>query len=413
MIVPQKFFHRKVARMAKKAEHTIEILLVVLAIGLLMRSPITTPPLIVTQLAHQLGVSTESLGLLTTLPLVMFLLFSNFAAIPLAKLGVKPAMGLILLLLLVGSGLRLIITLPTLFLGTILIGISIAHLNVFMPAFIKAYFPLKIALYTTLYSFTMNLGSAGFNLLTAPATHLWGWPSILTILAGVALLVFAFWLVVSRHLPEKMKATPTDHTQPTPKGPSLWTNPHAWLFLLTFGCQSVLNYTIAAWFPVLMSYHHLSADHVGFIIAIYSLVGVPVYVVTPHLLTQLGPTRLRRLIAGAGICGIVAGSMLFFQNTASFSFWLLENLLVGIAVSFFFIYTTTMFGLKTAKPLITARLSGMAQAGGYFMAALGPSLYGWAYHLDPTGPPQNIVYIILIIGAIAGALGIQRLTRIQ
>ncbi|MDT6981581.1 MFS transporter [Levilactobacillus zymae] len=397
--------------MAKKIEHTTEILLVVLAIGILMRSPITTLPLVLTQLAHHLAVSTGSLGILTTLPLVMFLLFSNFAAVPLAKLGIKPAMTIALVLLLAGSALRLVVTLPTMLLGTIFIGISIAHLNVFMPAFIKAYFPLKIALYTTLYSFSMNLGSAGFNLVTAPVVTHWGWQAILVILTVVPLLVVIFWGLMSRHLPEKMKTTATTPTQRAPHR-SIWANPHAWLFLITFGCQSLLNYTMAAWFPVLMGYHHLSAGHIGIIMAVYSLVGIPVYILTPHLLTALGPAGVKTLIAIPGSCGIIAGLMLFFQNTASFGFWLTENILVGIAISFFFIYTTTMFGLKTADPLTTARLSGMAQAGGYFMAALGPSLYGWAFRVNPTGLPQNLVYVGLIVVAILGALGIQRLNKV-
>lgn len=398
--------------MAKKIEHTTEILLVVLAIGILMRSPITTLPLVLTQLAHHLAVSTGSLGILTTLPLVMFLLFSNFAALPLAKWGIKPAMTVALILLLAGSALRLVITLPTMLLGTVLIGISIAHLNVFMPAFIKAYFPLRIALYTTLYSFSMNLGSAGFNLVTAPVVTHWGWQAILLILTVVPLLVVTFWGLMSHHLPEKMKALPAHQAVRAPHR-SIWANPHAWLFLITFGCQSLLNYTMAAWFPVLMGYHQLSAGHIGIIMAVYSLVGIPVYILTPHLLTELGPTGLKILVAIPGACGIIAGLMLFFQDTVSFGFWLTENILVGIAISFFFIYTTTMFGLKTDDPLTTARLSGMAQAGGYFMAALGPSLYGWAYRVNPTGLPQNFVYVGLIVVAIIGALRIQRLTKIH
>lgn len=390
-----------------KIKHPISLLLVILAVGVLMRSPITTLPLVITQLAHHLTVSTGSLGILTTLPLVMFLLFSNFAAIPLAKWGLKPAMTVALVLLLLGSGLRMIITLPTMLLGTVLIGISIAHLNVFLPSFIKAYFPLKIALYTTLYSFSMNLGSAGFNLITAPVTHQWGWQAILLILTVVPLFVVFAWVAVSPTLPEKLKTSPH---KPTPTvHRSLWRNSNAWWFLVTFGCQSLLNYTMAAWFPVLMGYHHLNASEIGIIMAVYSLVGIPVYIITPHLLTVLSSGGLKVLITIPGLCGLIAGGMLFFQNTASFTFWLLENILIGIAISFFFIYTTTMFGLKTADPLTTAKLSGMAQAGGYFMAALGPTLYGWAYHFNPVGNLQNIVYLGLIALAIIGAHRIQRL----
>lgn len=52
----------------------------VMLIGLIMRSPITTLPLMLSQISQELGVPSGQLGILTTIPLVMFLLISNFAS---------------------------------------------------------------------------------------------------------------------------------------------------------------------------------------------------------------------------------------------------------------------------------------------------------------------------------------------
>lgn len=68
------------------------MLVVILLIGFIMRAPITTPPLFLGKLATALNVNQSSLGILTTLPLVMFMLLSNFAAKPMAYFGLKKAL---------------------------------------------------------------------------------------------------------------------------------------------------------------------------------------------------------------------------------------------------------------------------------------------------------------------------------
>lgn len=75
----------------------------VLLIGLIMRSPITTLPLMLTQISGELGVDKGQLGILTTIPLVMFLLISNFASKTMAFFGLKKALGLSLASIFLGQ----------------------------------------------------------------------------------------------------------------------------------------------------------------------------------------------------------------------------------------------------------------------------------------------------------------------
>ena len=56
--------------------HDRLVLVTVIAFGLAMRAPIVTIPLIIDQLARQLKTAVGNLGILTTIPLIMFLLFS-------------------------------------------------------------------------------------------------------------------------------------------------------------------------------------------------------------------------------------------------------------------------------------------------------------------------------------------------
>ncbi|MCZ3392717.1 MFS transporter, partial [Enterococcus faecium] len=157
------------------------MLVLVILIGLMLRTPITTLPLMLGDLANKLEVSKSSLGILTTLPLIMFMLFSSVASTILKKWGFKKSLLGTLAVLLVGSLLRLIVTMPTMIIGTSLIGMGIAYLNVYMPSFVTAYFPNNIGLYTSVYTFSMMFGVALFNVITAPIMVLTGWWSMLIV----------------------------------------------------------------------------------------------------------------------------------------------------------------------------------------------------------------------------------------
>lgn len=396
--------------MEKTKKVGLAMLVVIVLIGLVMRAPITTPPLFLGHLASALRVTPGSLGILTTLPLVMFMLFSNFASKPMVVFGLKKALWLAVGLVVVGSGLRLIMTMPTMLGGTILIGIGIAHLNVFMPSMVTAYFPDKIGTYTTLYSFSMILGNTIFNLITAPVSAMFGWKMMMGVLLAMPVVALVGWSLIYRFVAEKVKVSQHQVSRETQTRPQIrvWTNWRAWPFLLTFGGQATLSYTFTAWMPSLMTYHHVSSNTTGVIMACFAFIGLPLSIVLPNVLTMASERLLVLLTLIAGGCGLIAGGMLFWQNTASVVFWTLESLLLGIAIGFFFMTAMTMFAMKTGSPYETAKLSGMAQAGGYLMSAFGPSLYGVAFAAHPTGVLQNIVYVVLVAMMLLACLQVVR-----
>ena len=166
----------------------------VLLIGLIMRSPITTLPLMLTQISGELGVDKGQLGILTTIPLVMFLLISNFASKTMAFFGLKKALGLSLASIFLGTALRLVVTMPTMLIGTVLVGAGIAHLNVFMPTFVASYYSHKVGVYTSMYSLTIMIGSATFSLLTAPVVATFGWHAVMWLLVLLPAIVLGFWI---------------------------------------------------------------------------------------------------------------------------------------------------------------------------------------------------------------------------
>ena len=236
---------------------------------------------------------------------------------------------------------------------------------------------------------------------------------MLLILTVVPLLALLTWGLIVPHLPEEMDGrvpTPTDNKAPTKT--VIWQNKRAWCFLLVFGGQSVMMYTFTAWMPSLMAYHHVGSDVIGAIMACFSLIGLPVSVFLPQTLTRVSRQTQVGLILSAGIVGLGAAGMLFVQNTAATWFWLIEALLIGYSVNLFFVFVMTMFAMKTASPYQTAQLSGMSQAGGYLIAALGPVLYGMAFSANPVGSAQNVVYLAIVLVATVAGLAVVKMDQI-
>lgn len=154
--------------------HDRLVLVTVIAFGLAMRAPIVTIPLIIDQLARQLKTAVGNLGILTTIPLIMFLLFSIVAAKEMTRFGLRKTLNFGLTALVLGALLRLHVTWPMLLAGTILVGLGITHLNVLTPSVVATYEPDHTAFYTTAYSLAIMVGSSVFSLLTHPLSSTFG-----------------------------------------------------------------------------------------------------------------------------------------------------------------------------------------------------------------------------------------------
>ncbi|RRG17793.1 MFS transporter [Weissella viridescens] len=379
-----------------------------------MRAPVTTLPLMLNEIASSLNVATSQLGILTTIPLIMFVLVSNFAAKTMQLMGLKRAMAFAVAMILLGSLCRVVTNMPMMLIGTVLIGLGIAHLNVFMPSFVMAFFPTKIGLYTSIYTMSNMLGTAVFNVLTAPVMAKWGWHAMMWILVLLPALALGVWLVASRFAEPVVQEPADDFDKSSPQEPKLhvWRNPRAWALLLVFGFQAILNYTFVAWMPSLMAYHHVSAGNIGWIMALYSIIGMFVSLLVPNLIVRLTKRGLAGCVLFMGLIGLLTAVMLFNQNTSAVGFWLALALMIGSITAFFFLIAMTMFAAKTTTPFQTATVSGMAQSGGYFISAFGPTLYGQAFQANPAGSVQNIVYTVIVVLLVSVTLLVIKADRI-
>lgn len=368
-----------------KKQHSTFLLPGILMVGVVLRAPFAVLPVVLGDIAKGLQVPFNSLGLLTSLPLIMFALCSAFSPRLAQKVGLEKLFTIAMIVLTLGSFIR-IFNLPLLYAGTIMLGAAIAVLNVLLPNVIQANQPEKIGFLTTLYITSMGLAISIMSPLAAPIVRLAGWKGLILVLTLICLLACLIWLPNSRH---NHKLTSKNREQ---QMGSLLKNPRVWALIVFGGLQSLLFYTAITWLPTLGQLAGLSNDATGFLASVFSFISLPLAMTIPSLTTRLSAKKRLGMIALFSVTGMVGLGMLLVK-TDSFVYWFILNLLIGISVSALFPYLMVTFSLKTSTPEQTAQLSGLAQTGGYILAAFGPSLFGYSFDLFHSWTPAILILI--------------------
>ena len=361
----------------------------IVLIGTVLRSPFTALPTILGDIAQGLGVEVSSLGILTSLPLLMFALLSAFTNRLAQKIGLEHLFTYCLLLLTVGSVIR-IFNLPLLYLGTLIIGASIAIFNVLLPSMIQANQPQKISLLTTLYVTAMGVSTAIASYLSVPITQASSWKGLILVLSFLCLVTLLVWLPNHRH----------NHHLENQKEKQVKENilksKDVWAIIIFGGLQSLLFYTSMTWLPTIAISAGLSNKDAALLASIFSLISIPFSMTVPSLTTRLSDGHRRIMLTIISIAGMMGIAMLLYPAN-NFLYWLVVHLLIGTACSALFPYLMVCFSLKTSSPEKTAQLSGLAQTGGYILAAFGPTLFGYSFDLFQSWIPAVLALLAVDI----------------
>ena len=361
----------------------------IVLIGTVLRSPFTALPTILGDIAQGLGVEVSSLGILTSLPLLMFALFSAFASRLAQKIGLEHLFTYCLLLLTISSVIR-IFNLPLLYLGTLIVGASIAIFNVLLPSMIQANQPKKISLLTTLYVTAMGISTAIASYLSVPITQASSWKGLILVLSFLCLVTLLVWLPNHRH----------NHHLESQKEKQVKENilksKDVWAIIIFGGLQSLLFYTSMTWLPTMAISAGLSNSDAALLASIFSLISIPFSMTIPSLTTRLSDGHRQIMLAVISIAGMIGIAMLLYPSD-NFLYWLVAHLLIGTACSALFPYLMVCFSLKTSSPEKTAQLSGLAQTGGYILAAFGPTLFGYSFDLFQSWVPAVLALLAIDI----------------
>ncbi|VRM66797.1 cyanate permease [Streptococcus pneumoniae] len=361
----------------------------IILIGVSLRTPFTVLPIILGNISQGLEVEVSSLGVLTSLPLLMFTLFSPFSTRLAQKIGLEHLFTYSLFFLTIGSLIRLI-NLPLLYLGTLMVGASVAVINVLLPSLIQANQPKKIGFLTTLYVTSMGIATALASYLAVPITQASSWKGLILLLTLLCLATFLVWLPNHRY---NHRLAPQTKQKSQIK---VMRNKQVWAIIIFSGFQSLIFYTVMTWLPTMSIHAGLSSHEAGLLTSILSLISIPFSMTIPSLTTSLSTRNRQLMLTLVSLAGVVGISMLFFPIN-NFIYWLAIHLLIGTATSALFPYLMVNFSLKTSAPEKTAQLSGISQTGGYILAAFGPTLFGYSFDLFHSWVPSVAALLLIDI----------------
>ncbi|MEU9110618.1 MFS transporter [Streptomyces sp. NPDC048483] len=388
-----------VARRRLGAHPTLLLAGIVLA-ALNMRAALAGVSPLLGEIGKHFHLAATAGSLVTTIPLI-FMGLGSIAAPKLARRwGTEAVLCGALVLLCGGIVLRIAPPVVALFAGCAVVGTAIALLNVLMPALIKRDFPERAAGMTALYSTAMILGATVSAASAVPLENaLGGWQGSLvswSLMAAVGAMVWIPQAVIARRgTGYGAAAAPAPAMQPTGHGPRLGRSPLAWQVTLFMGSQSLIAYVVIAWMPTIFTDHGMGKGEAGLVFAFSTLVQMAGSFVVPMLAGRMRRQRLLGVaVSTLMTCGVVG---LLLAPVAGA--WLWAGLL-GIGQGGALGLALTMMVLRSGDAHTAARLSGMAQTGGYLLAAAGPLALG-AVHQTTGGWTVPLLLLLAVCTGLA------------
>ncbi|WP_254431342.1 MFS transporter [Agromyces sp. Marseille-P2726] len=389
----------------------------VLIIAANLRASIAGVGPLLAQIADDLGTTEAALGLLAAIPLIAFAVVSPLAHGMSTRLGMSQTVLWSLIALAAGTVWRSLPGSPVnLWAGTVLIGASLAIVNVLLPAVIRRDFSDRVAGMTGLFTAFLAGTGALASGVVVPISHIVvdgdeiGWRWALLWSGSLVTLAIAAWgahLLTRRGAADRRRErepVPVDQVEAPTSRAGMWGDPVAWLVLIYMGAQAMWFYMLITWlapFALTLGRSEVVAGIDVMLLQVCSLIGS---LSVPFLLRAPGLARWTpALIPVVGIIGVTG----LITVPAFFIGWVL---ICGLASGASLSMTFTLFGLRARSAVAAGRLSGMAQSGGYAIAAIGPVAFGGLLSLTGgwLAPFLLVVFTLVVQVTVGGFVGRNR-----
>lgn len=377
---------------SKRLYHFLLIIGIVF-VAINLRPGMTAVGPLIGTIRDDIGLANWSAGLLTSLPLLAFAFISPIIPSLSNRFTNERMMMVGLIVLVIGISVRSISLVLFLFVGTILVGLGIAICNVLLPGVVKDKFPLKVALMTSIYSTIMGVFAAISSGVSIPfaVTLNWGWQLALFVWTIPAIIAIFIWYYLSKQTKPAVKGMEMRYFKSKKQG--IWRSPLAWQVALFMGLQSTTFYVTVSWLPEILHSFGLSIATAGWMLSFTQLIGMPVSFIVPMLAGRFKSQRGIALVLGAiavsGYGGLLLGT--------SFVMMMISITLIGITLGGGFALALTFLGIRARNARHAGELSGMAQAIGYSLAAVGPVSIGFLYDISGSWMVPLIVLIVISI----------------
>lgn len=377
-----------------KSKGSFFLILGIIMIATNLRAPMTAVGPLMGMISESYGISSGTAGMIATTPLLAFAVTSILAPRSAAKFGLERTLFGSLIILGVGLYIRSLPNLSALFIGTILMGIGIAHGNVLVPSLIKRDFPPeKLGIMTGIFSVAMTVVGALASGLSLPLVQTFGltWQGSLRFWLVLTVSALILWVPQLKN-DTLVKVTPTATSHK-----NLFKSPLAWYVSLFMGLQSLFFYSLLAWLPQIFMDKGITGETSGWLLALMQLFIVPFNFIIALI---AGNRRDQRTL-------VIMGSSLFFVGLIGLLFsesvWVngLACAAIGAGGGFSFSLAMIFFSVRTTSVQEAGRISGMAQSLGYLLAAVGPFFFGWLH--DQTGSwTGSLIFLVLLTVVLLG-----------
>lgn len=378
-----------------KKKTSILILLGVVFLGLILRTPITAVGAIVGPLKSILDINNTVAGFITTIPLIAFAIFSPMVAKLSNKVGLEKTILLAAVIITVGLGFRFYINTYVFFLTTFIVGVGITVGNVLLPGLVKKYYPEKLGVMTGFYAVVMNVSAAFAAGISYPiaSSNIGGTEFSIGLAVNIwiviAILNAIVYLYISR------KSTVENVVTEKSEGIRHYLGSlKMWTLTLSMGLQSALFYCSVSWFSEIMISKGFSPEAAGLLLSISQFAQFPSTFLVPIFADKLKNKLIIPICIVIGYIGSLLGMVYVHGN-----FTLMAILVIIFALSGggSFSYVMYLFSAKARNEKESANISGLAQSGGYLLAAIFPPLLGYIRDISN----WDVAIYILIITSVA------------
>ncbi|AWB87652.1 CynX/NimT family MFS transporter [Mycetocola zhujimingii] len=247
----------------------------------------------------------------------------------------------------------------------IFIGMGVG--NVILPPIVKRYFPLRIAQISTVYITVLAVSTFVPPLAAVPLADLGSWRWSLAawaILNAVAVIPWIALALSGGRRPLRLRTGAVS-------APTRAQRAAGWALAAAFGVSTLNAYALFGWLPaILIDTAGFSEADAGAALALYAALALPFALLVPGLTMKMRRPALIAAIAGVSL--VIGNTMLAISPTTGTMIWVI---IAGLGPVLFPLCITLVMRLSRDEGE-ASRLGGFAQAIGYAVGALGPSVVG-------------------------------------
>ncbi|EOO24347.1 cyanate transporter [Bacillus cereus VD133] len=362
-----------------------------------LRPAITSVGPIIGDIIKDMHLSNSQAGLITTMPLLAFAVFSPIAPKLGRRFGNEKLIAISLLVLAIGIWMRSIPSITLLFIGTAILGGAIAICNVLLPSFIKQHFSKHVGIMTSIYTTVMGMFASiasGISISLEKSSSS-GWEGGLTTWGILVIVTLVIWIPQLRNTVKIQNSKKS-----TVKTAGVWSSAVAWKVTFFMGLQSLAFYVTVAWLPEILHSKGFDISTAAGLVSLMGFVGLPATFIVPVLAYRFANQKMFVV----GICVLYIIGLVGVLNPSTV-FTVIGVICMGLGQGASISLSYAFIGLRTRNAEQAAELSGMAQSIGYLLAAVGPILFGYLRDASGSWTISVIGLIIVCICMLPVGLG--------